>query len=155
MGKIRIAHDNAPWMVNPVAGDQPGEGVGGMVGLVEARDEDDVDAFVRIHHPGSNTELQLIETRVRPNGEIAVHAHEVDEIMYVLSGELRLGARRLGPGCSVLISALTLYGIKAGPAGLTFLNFRASEDPSFLSRQDLQNRRVAGGRPPAGDEVTG
>ena len=82
----------------------------------------------RFHHPGSPDELQLFEVVFPPDTEITPHAHDEDEIVYVLEGELHLGARVLTPGMSVYIPGRTLYGFRAGPEGLRFLNFRPRED---------------------------
>jgi hypothetical protein len=54
-----------------------------------------------------------------------IHSHEENEIIFVTGGEMRLGNRSAGPGTAIAIAAGTLYGFLPGPAGLTFVNFRA------------------------------
>lgn len=54
-----------------------------------------------------------------------VHSHSEDEIIFVVDGEIRLGNKLYGPGTAVAIAADTLYSFTTGPAGLSFINFRA------------------------------
>jgi quercetin dioxygenase-like cupin family protein len=97
---------------------------------------------VRNMHPGGDDELQLFEATLPPSTEAESHAHLTDEIIYVVEGELVLGARTLGPGDSVFIGAETLYAFKAGPNGLRYLNFRGRRDDSHLSKEQLMARRA-------------
>ncbi len=53
-----------------------------------------------------------------------IHSHSEDEIIFVTAGEIRLGNRLHGPGTALAIAADTLYSFTAGPAGLSFVNFR-------------------------------
>ena len=64
--------------------------------------------------------------------ERGVHSHTEDEIIFVIGGEIRLGSRIYGPGTALAIAADTLYGFTAGPAGLSFVNFRAAM-PGMIS----------------------
>ena len=65
-------------------------------------------------------------TPMTPEQEkLGIHAHSEDEIIFVIDGEIRLGNRLHGPGTAVAIAADTLYSFTAGPAGLSFINFRA------------------------------
>jgi mannose-6-phosphate isomerase-like protein (cupin superfamily) len=97
----------------------------------------------RVHHSGKGTELQLLEVRVQPDEVIEAHAHANDEIIWVLEGELKLGARVLGPGESVYIPGWTLYGLQAGPAGLRFLNFRARNDVTYITKEQFVAERAS------------
>ena len=63
---------------------------------------------------------------------VAVHSHSEDEIIFVRDGELRVGNRAYGPGTALAIAANTKYGFDVGPAGLSFVNFRASA-PTYQS----------------------
>jgi hypothetical protein len=63
---------------------------------------------------------------------VAVHSHTEDEIIFVREGELRVGHRAFGPGTALAIAANTKYGFQVGPAGLSFINFRASA-PTYKS----------------------
>jgi mannose-6-phosphate isomerase-like protein (cupin superfamily) len=60
-------------------------------------------------------------------GRSRAHTHSVDEIIYVVSGTMRLGKRLLGPGTSLCIGGETRYAQAAGPGGCTFLNYRRDE----------------------------
>ncbi len=78
------------------------------------------------HHDGTVDEPQLFEVQFPPNHEVAAHAHQVDEIVYVVSGEIIFGKQVYGAGSSVYIPKMTLYSFRTGPEGLVFLNFRTS-----------------------------
>jgi quercetin dioxygenase-like cupin family protein len=52
------------------------------------------------------------------------HSHDSDCLYYVLAGELRLGARTLGPGDGFFIPANAAYTYEAGPGGVEVLEFR-------------------------------
>ncbi|HZP28332.1 MAG TPA: cupin domain-containing protein [Acidimicrobiia bacterium] len=101
----------------------------------------DLGTAVRTYHPGSESELQLFEVAVEPDALIGQHAHGEDEIIYVLDGELRLGRQVLTRGASVYIPGGTLYSFRAGPEGLRFLNFRARQDRTYLTKQELVANR--------------
>lgn len=71
----------------------------------------------------------------RPNDTAGVHSHSEDEIIFVISGDIRLGTRLHGPGTALAIAADTLYSFTPGPQGLHFINFRAGRpgDIQFAS----------------------
>lgn len=94
--------------------------------------ESDLDARVAFHEPGGEASCQLFEVIYDPGAEVAVHRHDEDEIIYVVDGEMVLGARSLRPGSSVFIAGGTFYGFKAGPQGLRFLNFRPRADTTYI-----------------------
>jgi hypothetical protein len=55
--------------------------------------------------------------------EVNSHAHSQDEIIHILSGELRVGRLKVGPGQSIAIPGNYRYGFHAtGP--LSFVNYR-------------------------------
>lgn len=56
--------------------------------------------------------------------EVAIHSHTEDEIIFVRAGSMKLGNRLCGPGTTLAIAANTKYGFRAGPEGLSFVNFR-------------------------------
>ena len=62
------------------------------------------------------------------------HSHSVDELIYVLRGELWFGRRRLDPGSTVAIAADRRYGFRSGPEGFAFLNFRADASQQTIER---------------------
>ena len=100
------------------------------------------DADVNIIHPGTNNEPQLFEASIAPNAKVSLHAHEADEIIYVLAGEMRIGRKKLGPGASVFVAGKTLYGFSAGPAGVRFLNFRGDANTSFITQEEYMARNL-------------
>lgn len=102
-----------------------------------------LDSTYRIHELGTDQSPQLIEARYLPGTSIGVHAHDHDEIVYVVEGEMLVGNRILGPGSSVFVAARTLYSFSAGAAGLRFLNFRPLRDDSHISRSEFLARRTA------------
>jgi hypothetical protein len=133
MAAIRIVEaGSVPWMT-PVSG-QGGE-------MVEV-DEPGARGAIRLPHPGSDGQLYLHESSTPPNMEVLPHVHRVDEIIYVTRGELHLGARVLRPGDSVYIPADTLYGFRAGPEGLGFLNFRGSSNRAHVMKDDFLAERA-------------
>lgn len=56
---------------------------------------------------------------------VGVHSHSEDEIIFVVSGAIRLGRKLFPAGTAIAIPAETLYSFTAGPDGLAFVNFRA------------------------------
>lgn len=79
-----------------------------------------------------------------------VHAHTEDEIIFVTSGQIRLGNRLHGPGTALAVAANTLYTFTAGPEGLSFVNFRAQcpsdirfADGGTMSETGYWEERVA------------
>jgi uncharacterized cupin superfamily protein len=98
--------------------------------------EGELSASYRIREAGGNDQPQLMELRYLPGAEVQVHAHDEDEIIFIVGGEMHLGSRVLGPGTSIAISGKTFYGFKAGPAGLQFLNFRPRQDTTFYTTKE-------------------
>jgi hypothetical protein len=82
--------------------------------------------------------------------EVAVHSHTEDEIIFVRAGSVKLGNRLFGPGTALAIAANTKYGFRAGPDGLSFVNFRAKSpchvnaDGSHVMDEAELWRRVVG-----------
>jgi hypothetical protein len=64
--------------------------------------------------------------------EVPVHSHTEDEIIFVRAGAMKLGNRLYGPGTTLAIAANTKYGFRAGPDGLSFVNFRVGS-PSHVN----------------------
>jgi quercetin dioxygenase-like cupin family protein len=91
---------------------------------------------VRVHHSETDG-LQLFELRLAPGTRGESHAHVENEIIVVVEGELRFGARTLGAGSSVMVPGGTLYSFVAGPDGCTFLNFRPRADSSYIPKSDF------------------
>jgi quercetin dioxygenase-like cupin family protein len=60
-----------------------------------------------------------------------LHSHSQDEIIFVVSGSMLVGQRRVGTGTALAVAADTVYSFMVREEGLHFINFRASE--SFIS----------------------
>jgi quercetin dioxygenase-like cupin family protein len=103
----------------------------------------ELETAARYYHPGGPNELQMFELSVPADTVIGQHAHEEDEIMYVVDGELHLGRQVLAPGASLHIPGNTLYSFKSGPAGLRVLNFRAHADATYITKDEFIARRTA------------
>ena len=98
--------------------------------------EGELNASYRIRDMGDDHRPQLVELRYEPEAVVQVHAHDEDEIIYILGGEMHIGGRWLGAGTSVSIAGGTFYGFTAGPEGLQFLNFRPRKDVTFYTDKD-------------------
>ena len=61
----------------------------------------------------------------REQAEKGIHSHSEDEVIFITSGAIRLGAKLFPAGTAVAIAAETLYHIAPGPEGMSFINFRA------------------------------
>jgi quercetin dioxygenase-like cupin family protein len=95
-------------------------------------DADEANTMIHIHAEGDDDLLQLFEVKLPAHAKQRVHAHHHDEIIYVVSGEMRVGKRALKPGSSIFIAGETFYSFEAGPEGLHFLNFRPRKDLSYI-----------------------
>lgn len=104
---------------------------------------------VRFLFKGGPDTLQLFETRCEPDTQIQNHAHHEPEIIYITEGEIHFGKRVYPAGSAVSIPGGTLYGFRAGPDGMSFLNFRARADFSYLTRDDLMTARHGAPQPAA------
>jgi quercetin dioxygenase-like cupin family protein len=93
--------------------------------------------------PSAGEALELIEVTLGPDAEVEAHGHASPEIIFVTAGELRFGARVCAPGTAVHVDADTLYGFRAGPAGVTFLNFRSEPGSVVLSKEEVLERLAA------------
>lgn len=124
MSRIRIHHVNdAKW--------ERVQDVSVPEGTRRPADEE-MDASVCFHEPGTDTSPQLFEVNYLPGSTIQLHAHEEDEIIYILEGQMQLGNRILDPGSAVFVKGLTLYKFLVGPEGLRILNFRPRGDLTYI-----------------------
>ena len=98
---------------------------------------DQGSAATRERHPGGEDEVQLFDVKFDPNRQTEVHAHEQDEIVYVVAGQMLFGQHSLNPGDSIHIPAMTLYSFRAGPQGLQFINFRPRKDVTYYNRAEF------------------
>ncbi len=107
MGKAIIMHiDDAPWIRGePRKPGGPATNGGQLVG--------DIRTGPWIH----------VES-LPANLAVPPHSHSQDETMYIVEGQISLGARKCGPGTVVWVEKDTQYGFKVGPEGVRFLNIR-------------------------------
>jgi len=105
---------------------------------------DELTATRRRYFPAEGEPLELFEMTVAPDSETRPHAHPVPEIIFVTEGELLFGARVCAAGTAVFVSANTLYGFRAGPAGASFLNFRGTPCAEFILKEDFLASRSSG-----------
>lgn len=98
----------------------------------------ELDSRIRFIEPGDDSHLQLFEVDYVADAEIDIHAHEEDEIIYIVDGEMHAGARVLGPGSTLFVKGNTLYSFKAGPKGLRMLNFRPRADLTFITAEEFR-----------------
>jgi mannose-6-phosphate isomerase-like protein (cupin superfamily) len=110
-----------------------------MIGRFTDRE---LSSTVFMHEMGDDKSLQLAEMKYLPNVTIDHHAHDEDEIFFVLAGELRAGSRVLGPGCSMFVAGGTLYSLSVGEAGAHFLAFRPRRDLTYMPRDEFERRRA-------------
>ncbi len=129
MSKIRFhLADEIEWTtIRQRAGDPPPDGL-------EYLAESELNSSMSFHEFGSQNEMQLAELSYLPSAEAAVHKHDDDEVIYVVSGEMHFGGKVLKQGSSVYIPGNTFYGFTAGPDGLRIVNFRAKLDVSFTPK---------------------
>jgi hypothetical protein len=128
--KIRaITHDDAPTMVVADGGSASASADAVEIRMFFTGDEGDELVLSEVHKPP-------------PAGAPAPHAHDVDEIMYVLEGELILGNRHYGPGSAILVPADTLYSFAYGETGVRYLNFRARRGQR-VTKDEFMARRHA------------
>jgi quercetin dioxygenase-like cupin family protein len=103
----------------------------------------ELDSRIRFIEPGDDSHLQLFEIDYVPGTPIEIHAHEQDEIIYIVEGEMHAGTRVLGPGATLFVAGNTLYSFKAGPNGLRMLNFRPRADLTFITEEEFRKSKRA------------
>src|SRR5262249_7177030 len=105
-------------------------------GLRANYSELELDGIVTRYFPDGAETLELNRYSFPPGTEIRPHAHTASEIIYVTEGEIHLGAKVCRAGSAVFIDEMVLYGFRAGPAGVTFLNFRGTPGSRYLSKDE-------------------
>ena len=110
--------------------------------------DEELDSSLSYHESGTDGSLHLSEFDYQPGASFDLHAHDQDEIIYVIGGSMLLGNRTLAPGSSVYIAKDTLYGFAAGEDGLRILVFRSDGRVKYCSREDYMRLRAEGVRHP-------
>jgi hypothetical protein len=113
---------------------------------VELAEAEHIATFTR--HAGGPDQPHLFEVRFDANTLASPHAHGVDEIIVVVEGEIHFGNKVFAVGSSISIPKDTLYSFRAGPEGVTFLNFRSVRDGGVFNREQLLARRAAAAQAP-------
>lgn len=94
-------------------------------------DPTELEGSLTFHEPGDAAEMQLMEMRLNPHTIIAPHAHDEDEIFFIVEGSLHWEDKTLTAGGSLYIPSGTTYSFQTGPEPARLLNFRARADHSF------------------------
>lgn len=137
MAKIRIVDAVDPaWETKVVITPQQREG----------SPVDPYEIQMRVHHEGDHERPRLHEIEHPPGKEVIPHAHDVDEIIYVVAGDLVIGNRSLPAGSSVFVPANTLYAFRSGPQGLRFVNFRSHGNVGTVTKDEFMERRATAKR---------
>jgi quercetin dioxygenase-like cupin family protein len=68
--------------------------------------------------------MSLVWSWFGPNYVLPRHSHDADCLYYVVSGEARLGNRRVSAGGGFFVPAGAPYAYAAGPDGIQILEFR-------------------------------
>jgi len=102
--------------------------------FLDTLSKEERETEVRTHFPGGDDRLFLMEIKDVPNMQSTHHAHEKDEIFFVLEGEMHFGNRVCSAGDSIHIVGGTLYTFKIGPAGCRYLKFTGTADNSFITK---------------------
>jgi quercetin dioxygenase-like cupin family protein len=68
--------------------------------------------------------LSLVWSWFGPGFILPRHSHDADCLYYVVSGEARMGNRRIGAGAGFFVPAGAPYAYTAGPEGIQILEFR-------------------------------
>jgi quercetin dioxygenase-like cupin family protein len=73
---------------------------------------------------GCDVTLMKVE-RDTPGNRGRAHTHSAEEIIFVIDGEIRLGAHPMAAGTAVHVPADTRYAVTCGERHHAFLNYRA------------------------------
>lgn len=104
----------------------------------------ELNSVMRRYLPREGSTLEMFEVAFQPNEGAQPHAHDKDQIIYVLKGELRVGARVLPAGSALNVEERTVYSFRAGPEGCTILNFRATGGTQYFTRAEIVEEMHAG-----------
>ena len=105
--------------------------------------EGELDAETATYFPRGGESLELFEATFPPDAEIRPHAHAASEVVYVTKGEIRLGSQVCPVGSAIFIEGMTLYSFRAGPEGVTFVNFRGEPGSASYSKEQFMAEREA------------
>jgi quercetin dioxygenase-like cupin family protein len=116
-------------------------------GFADKLSEADLSTSIRVLHKGEDDLLDVREVDTPPNVTGAQHAHDADEVLYVIQGSMILGSHTLGVGSSVFIAADTMYSFRSGAEGLRFINFRPRGNVRTIMKDEfLASRQARAGK---------
>lgn len=97
------------------------------VGLDPDADPDSVHTCLKalVNHTDEHG-YSLQAVKYLPDSEVPRHRHDVAQIAFVVAGSVSLGNKFVGPGAGYYTPAFAPYKVKAGPDGVTMLEFRHS-----------------------------
>ena len=87
---------------------------------------------------GGGDGMSLVWSRFGPNYPLPRHSHSADCLYYVVSGEARMGNRRIGPGAGCFVPAGAPYAYTAGPEGIEILEFRSASSFDMQITENLE-----------------
>jgi hypothetical protein len=73
---------------------------------------------------GGDDGMSLVWSWFAPDYPLPRHSHDADCLYYVVSGEARMGNRRIPAGGGFFVPAGAPYAYTAGPEGIQILEFR-------------------------------
>jgi len=80
--------------------------------------------LVKVLFQHADDGMSLVWSRFGPGYPLPRHSHSADCLYYVVSGEARMGARRITAGAGFFVPAGAPYAYTAGPDGIEILEFR-------------------------------
>jgi quercetin dioxygenase-like cupin family protein len=142
LGRTRVVHFGSRAGSPPRAA-APAVTIVGPGGLFVSGQRESVSArwFADGTQPGSRIALMHVR-QVLGGKQGPAHSHSQDEVIYVLTGSITLGMRELPSGTSLCIASDSRYLLGAGPAGYTYLNYRADVSLQTLDPRDAPLREV-------------
>lgn len=104
----------------------------------------DVSITVPFRQAGTDG-FSVSRLELPPGALLPRHSHSADCLYYVVSGEIVMGARELGPGDGFFVPAEQPYAYGAGSDGVVVLEFRHSTayDTKFHERDPKRYREKA------------
>src|SRR5947209_876029 len=94
---------------------------------------------VLFRHAGEEG-FSLVRVSFGPNYLLPRHSHSADCLYYVLSGEVGVGNRTVGPGDGFFVPKDHPYAYQAGPDGVELLEFRHATSFDFVVHEHSADR---------------
>jgi quercetin dioxygenase-like cupin family protein len=138
----RSAATTAAGPEGPPAPDGHRVHVVGPGGIVAFGDETTIGVRMLADSSCDTCRLSLFEVARDRSRQGRPHSHSADEIIFVVSGSMRLGAHELGPGSSLCIPGGVRYAEASGDGGCVFLNYRphAADRTEFVKGEEPVSR---------------